>query len=112
MAMNIHTRQVGNALVVGMEGRLDTQSAGSAHDEMLQLVQANHKYIVVNLENLDFVSSAGLRVFLRASKLLSTAGGELRLCCANERVANVIRTAGFDSLLHLYASEEKATQGF
>lgn len=110
--MNIQTRQADDILVVEMEGRLDSRAAGSSHDEMLRLIQADNKQIVINLEKLDFVSSAGLRVFLRASKLLSTSGGELKLCCANELIEKVIRTAGFDSLLHLYDTEAEALQSF
>jgi anti-sigma B factor antagonist len=108
--ININSRQIDDVLVVEMRGRLDSKSSGSAHDEMLRLIQGDTKHIIVNLEKLDFVSSAGLRVFLRASKLLSTSGGKLVVCCANELIDNLIRTAGFDSLLFLYNTEEAASQ--
>jgi anti-sigma B factor antagonist len=61
---------------------------------------------------MDFVTSAGLRVLLRSSKLLQGAGGKMKLCGANDLVGDVLKTAGFDSLLNLYSTESEAIQSF
>jgi anti-anti-sigma factor len=110
--MQINTRQVYEVLVVDMVGRLDSTSAGYGNDEMVKLVQSDQKQILVNLEKLDFITSAGLRVLLLAAKLLQTAGGQLKLCTPNDSVKNILETSGFNSLLSLYPTEADAIKSF
>jgi anti-anti-sigma factor len=108
--MNISTRQIYNVIVVDMVGRLDSTTSGYGYEEMVKITQGDIKRVVVNLSQLDFVTSAGLRILLIAAKLLQTAGGKLNLCEANDRVQQVLETAGFNSLLHLYPTEAEAVQ--
>lgn len=110
--MQITTRQVYDVLVVDMEGRLDSKAAGYGNDEMVRIVQSEHDRILINLEQLEFVSSAGLRVLLLASKLQQSAGGQLKLCNANELVKGVLETCGFNSLISLYPTEAEAIKSF
>lgn len=110
--MKIATRQSQAVTIVDLEGRLDSKAVGAVNDEMVSIIQGGAKQIVVNLEKIDFVTSAGLRVLLRSSKLLQGSGGKLKLCNANELVSDILKTAGFDSLLNLYGSEAEAIQSF
>ncbi len=110
--MQITTRQLDDVIVVDMDGRLDLKSVGYGNEEMVRIVNENHKKVLVNLEKLEFMSSAGLRVLLLVSKLLKSSGGELRICSANELVGDVLRTCGFDSLIALYPTEAEALAGF
>jgi anti-anti-sigma factor len=110
--MQISTRQSYDVLIVDMEGRLDSKSSGSSYDKMVAIAQGEPKQVVANLEKLDFITSAGLRVLLIASKLLKSRGGDLKLCNPNRLVKDVLETAGFDSLLHVYASETEAVKSF
>lgn len=110
--MKIATRHAYDTTIVDLEGRLDSKAVGPVNDEMVRIIQGNAKQILVNLEKMEFVTSAGLRVLLRSSKLLQGSGGRLKLCCANELVSNVLKTAGFDSLLELYPTEAEAVKSF
>jgi anti-sigma B factor antagonist len=110
--MEITTRKVYDMLVVGMSGRLDSHTSGDAGDRFVEIVQGGDKRIVLNLSQLDYVSSAGLRVILRGAKLLQEKLGELKICNASQRVSNVLVTAGFDSLIKLYATEHEAFAAF
>jgi anti-sigma B factor antagonist len=110
--MEIATRRVYDVLVVDMSGRLDSHSSGDAGDWFVDIVQGDDKRIVLNLSKLDYVSSAGLRVILRGAKLLQEKLGELKICNANQRVGNILVTAGFDSLIKLYGTEQEAFAAF
>jgi anti-sigma B factor antagonist len=110
--MEIATRKVYDMLVVDMIGRLDSHSSGDAGDRFVDIVQGHDKRIVLNLSKLDYVSSAGLRVILRGAKLLQEKLGELKICGATQTVGNVLLTAGFDSLIKLYATEKEAFAAF
>lgn len=110
--MQISTRKVYDVLVIDMAGKLDTTTSGDASDRMVSIAQGDDKQIVLNLEKLDYVSSAGLRVILVASKLLKGRHGELKICHANGVVEEVLEASGFNSLLHIYPSEKEAVVAF
>lgn len=106
--MNMRTRTVGDVLVVDLEGRLDAQTSDPASDQLTRLVRSGHLKIVLNLDQLTYVSSAGLRVILQSVKLLRAANGEMKLCRANGLVKEVIEISGFNSLIRVYDAEQDA----
>lgn len=110
--MQISTRTAYDVLVVDMEGRLDSTTSGYTYDELVRITKGEQKHVLINLEKLEFITSAGLRSLLVAAKLLQTAGGQLRLCNANGPVKQVLETSGFNSLLNLYPTESEAIKGF
>ena len=110
--MQIVTRKVYDVLVVDIGGKLDTNSSGDASDQLVKIVQGDIKQIVLNLDKLDYVSSAGLRIILRTSKLLQGGRGELKICHANGVVKEVLETSGFNSLLKIYDTEKDAVNAF
>lgn len=110
--MEITTRQVYDVSVVDMSGRLDSQAAGYGNDEMVRIVKGENKKILINLDKLDFITSAGLRVLLLASKLQRSSGGQFKICNANQFVKDVLETSGFSSLISLYPTEAEAVKSF
>ncbi len=110
--MNISTRQVGEIFAIDIEGKLDTQTATPALEELLQLLETNPGKALINLAPLEFVSSAGLRVLLRVAKEVRGYGGELKVSGAQGMVKEVLEISGFDSLLDLYDDEEQAVRSF
>jgi anti-anti-sigma factor len=106
--MQIETRKVYDTLVIEMSGRLDSRTAGDAGDRMVAIAQGTDRRVVLNLEKLHYVSSAGLRVILQAAKLLQAKNGKLTICSASGSVRTVLETAGFNSLLNTYDTEKEA----
>jgi anti-sigma B factor antagonist len=89
----------------------DTPS-GEAGDRIVNIAQGQDKRVLLNLEKLEYVSSAGLRVILRGAKMLQVNRGELKICNARGIVRNVLETCGFDSLIKIYDSEKEAFSSF
>jgi anti-sigma B factor antagonist len=112
LAMEIETRRVYDVLVVDMSGRLDSHSAGEAGDRMVNIAQGEDKRVLLNLDKLAYMSSAGMRVIIRAAKLLQTHRGELKICNARGVVKDALETAGFHSLIKIYDSEKEAFSAF
>jgi anti-anti-sigma factor len=110
--MKIATRKVYDVLVVDLSGRLDSHSAGDAGDRIVEIAQGDDKRVLLNLEKLDYVTSAGLRVILRGAKLLEGKRGELKICNASADVRNVLETSGFHSLIKIYDTEKDAFAAF
>ncbi len=110
--MEITTRNVDDITVVDVFGSLDTQSAGAASDEMARIIEQGCSKMLVNLENLEYMSSAGLRILLRTAKQLSTTGGTLKVCNPAGAVKEVMDISGFSDFLDLHDSENGALSAF
>ena len=110
--MGISVKTIKDVKVLGFEGSLDTQTSPTAEMQLTQMIEQGETKIVVNLEKLNYISSAGLRVLLAAAKKLRTTGGELRICSLSELVAEVLDISGFDMILPISATETDALEGF
>ena len=95
--MNIEQNRNGNALTLALEGRLDTMTAPqleAALKEALPGVAA----LTFDLEKLEYISSAGLRVLLGAQKTMNKQG-TMKVKNANEMVMEIFEVTGFCDIL-------------
>ena len=106
--MDIHEDRKDGFLVLGLEGRLDAVSSKMFEEKVLALVDGGERRIVIDLSRLDYVSSAGLRVFLVVSKRLTAAGGKVVLCSLQEPVKQVFDIVGFYSIFSILNSKDEA----
>ena len=106
--MQINTRQVDGMTVIDMSGRLDTSTSGAAYDELVAIAKSGVTKVVLNLDKMEYVSSAGLRIILTAAKLLKSSMGEMKICHANGVVKEVLEISGFNHLIDIYDEEKDA----
>ena len=102
----------GGVTVVRFEGNLDTNTAPEAQEQFDELASQGVDKVLVDFENLDYISSAGLRVLLATAKKLRGGGGNLRLCNLNETVAEVFEISGFSTIFAVFPTEAEALEGF
>ena len=62
----------------------------------------------ISLEKNNYVSSAGLRIFLATAKKITASGGVLKLCGANDVVQEILDISGFSTILDVKKTEEEA----
>ena len=110
--MQISSETVEDVLVVRLEGNLDTNSSPEAQDYLNKAIDDGAARVIVSFDQVEFVSSAGLRVLLVTAKRLAGAGGNLRVCGLNETVSEVFEISGFSTILNVFASESEALSGF
>lgn len=110
--MNITTRDVNEVKVVAVEGELDLDTSQEAEKQLTQLRESGVKKMLLDLEKLEFISSAGLRVLLATAQEIKAEGGDLRVCNLNETVKEVFDISGFSTLLMCFDNEAKAMVGF
>lgn len=97
--MNIQKTVSGTTLTVALEGRLDTTTASKLEEELRGSVDGVSR-LVFNLEKLEYISSAGLRVLLAMQKLMNRQGAML-LRNVNEAVMEVFEVTGFSDILRI-----------
>ena len=110
--MNIETRESQGIQIVAFEGNLDTNTSPEAESKINELIDAGKQKLLVNFEQLNFISSSGLRVLLATVKKLNASGGELRICSLNATVQEVFDISGFITILKVKNTEEEALSSF
>ena len=94
--MNVTKKMNGSTLEVALEGRLDTMTAPQLEEELADLDKADS--LVLDCSNLEYISSAGLRVLLSAYRTMNMKGG-MKLTNINEIVREVLEVTGFIDIL-------------
>ena len=94
--MNVTKKMNGSTLEVALEGRLDTMTAPQLEEELADLDKADS--LVLECSNLEYISSAGLRVLLSAYRTMNMKGG-MKLTNINEIVREVLEVTGFIDIL-------------
>ena len=82
-------------------GRFDASTACRHEAELLRLLDGDAQSVELDFSNIEFLSSAGLRVLLVAANLAEKKGGTLQLSGARPEIREVILTVGFDDIVHL-----------
>ena len=100
--MNIGVTVNGSRAVIAIEGKLTVQTSPDLEAAVGRVDQAICD-IDLDLANVDYVSSAGLRVIVAASKLAATRGGVLRLLHPKESVMEVFEMTGLSQVLVIEA---------
>ena len=106
--MEITEERRGDNLILRIIGKLDSSTSKDLEEKILSIIASSQGKLVIDLSQLDYVSSAGLRVFLLAAKRMDGAKGKMILCSLKDAVKQVFDIAGFSSLLTLTASTEEA----
>jgi len=110
--MNITTTANGEVKVIALNGNFDTNTSPDAEAHLNALINEGTTKIIVDLKDINYISSAGLRVLLVTTKLLKSKGGECRICNLNEMVQEVFDISGFNMIFGVFQSEDDALKGF
>ena len=95
--MTIHTNKSGESLELALEGRLDTTTAPEL-DEVLNKNLDGITSLTLDLEQLEYLSSAGLRVLLSAQKTMNKQG-TMVVRNVNETIMEIFEITGFSDIL-------------
>lgn len=88
-------------LVVEVAGAVDRAAAGELYDVLVNWAVDRDARMIVDLAGVPVLSHAGARGLVVAARLLRQARGDMRICGANDKVAAVLQSIGFDHLLKL-----------
>lgn len=94
--MTIEKKQNGNQLTLAIAGRLDTSTAPQMEAVVDEIAGVDE--LVLDCSALEYVSSAGLRVIMKAQKKMAAAGS-MKVTNVNETIMEVFEITGFDSFL-------------
>jgi anti-anti-sigma factor len=109
MSLDIKTEERGSGgWTLALSGRLDSETAGQCEQVVNDVLTREASVVVFDMKNLDYISSAGLRVILETRKQLEKGGGKIVTANMQAPVAKVFELAGILGQTEIFESEESA----
>ena len=110
--MNTTINKEGDISILSLTGSLDTNTSKEAEDHINKLLEEGNIKLLIDLTDLDYISSSGLRILLSTSKKLKSLRGEMRICGLNETVNEVFEISGFTMIFKIFKTLEEAKANF
>ncbi len=101
-----------NLSVLYLSGFLDAHTVPKFEEALQNLIQEDRVNIIVNMQDLDYISSAGLGVFMGFIEEIRDKGGDIKLSNLSQKVHRVFDLLGFPALFEIYEDESEATKKF
>ncbi len=112
--MNVSSRRFANAVVLHVKGRLDQESCEAFQAELAKHIEASTREagaVILDLAELEYVSSAGLRCFMLASRQAKAQGGRILVAAMQPMVAEIFQISHFNLVFQTFGTVREALAG-
>jgi anti-anti-sigma factor len=106
--MELNTRKEQDVAVIAVKGRVDAVTAPQFEKHLSGLIEAGELFLLIDLSDLEYISSAGLRTILATAKRLKTIQGELLFAGLRGPVEEVFKISGFHTIFKVYETTTAA----
>lgn len=117
--LTVTSRENAGITFAKMQGSLSATTAEQGNKEIKKILDQGARKLVLNLADVDYISSGGIRVLILASKELSAVQGQMKIAAAKGMVKEALEASGFHLLNRVYGStielcntEEEAAAAF
>ena len=101
-----------NTTIVSLTGRLDSNSAPLFEDELQSFVVSPKGHLVFDFNDLEYISSAGLRIILNTAKAFKDGPFCFATCAMQDHVLEVFEISGFDTFITIHNSINNSLSAF
>ena len=98
--------------IINLQGYLDAHTAPELENIFTKLIDSRKYKVVVNFEKLNYISSAGLGVFMAYVETMRDNKGDIKFASMTPKVFNIFDLLGFPLLYEFYNDENEAVQKF
>lgn len=112
VGLDVNENRDVDVLVFELKGRLDSNTSVEFEERLLKSIQGGESKIILDFENLEYISSAGLRVLLKAARELKGGEGQLQLCSLKDYIKEVFDLSGFVSFLPIHNTKAECIDSF
>ena len=107
--MSIRQQQLTDTIwQVQVYGRLDQSLTPHLNDTLLALIEAENYHLVVDLSEVNYINSGGLRCLVSAWRKTRAHNGDVVLLGLNERLAEIFTMIGFDKVFQIVPNQQEA----
>ncbi len=111
--MSISYQELGNQTwLVSVSGRLDQNQTPDLEARLNTLLEEGHNRILIDLSDVNYINSGGLRCLVTAWRRAKKDGGNVVLTGLKSRVNEVFSMVGFDKVFEVYPSRKLALQSW
>ena len=100
--MEMKSTKEGDVLIFEPEGRIHGTNARDVETAFLDKVRGGELVILVDFSEVDFISSAGLRVLLMVAKEVKARSGRIELCSMRDYLKEVFEVSGFNAIFQIH----------
>lgn len=108
--MEITEKKHATATIFALKGRLDSTSSTDVEKEIIQAINQGSKNIILDFSQLDYISSAGIRVLVHCHKEIEKKQGQIILISLPKPIENVLYITGFLPYFKVYEKESQALE--
>lgn len=109
---NVNLRGVGSVSVIDVKGYLDAHTAPELENVFNKLLDDRQFKVIVNFDELKYISSAGLGVFMAYVETMRENKGDIKFSNMKDNVYNIFDLLGFPILYEFFKDEKEAIQKF
>ena len=106
--LTIQGEKKSGTLIAKAAGRIDGSNAREFQDALDTFLEGEISALILDMENLTYISSAGLRVILLVSKKLQKASAKFGICALSESIGEVFQISGFDKIIPTHRTQADA----
>ena len=107
--MDITSERQDKTLFIVPDGRIDGNNAHDFHNALTQVITDDDDAVVLDMTDLSYISSAGLRAILLTAKALQKREAKFMLCSLKPTIKGVFEISGFDKIIAIHDDREQAT---
>lgn len=108
--MEITQEKVNDIAVISLSGRLNVTTTAELEQVFTKLLEEKQTKVLVECRELEYISSAGLRVLLTAAKQFKKISSEIALAGLSQNVKQVFEISGFTSIFPIYTTRDEAVK--
>ena len=109
MELSIDVRREDSATLLVLRGDLDLGTAPQLRDALVEVIDDGAR-VVIDMEAVDFLDSAGLGILVGGLKRARTHGGELELVCSSHSVLKPIEITGLDRVFTIHRTRDDVSR--
>ncbi len=111
--MELKTKKINNVIVIYLNGKLDVHASADIEKEINKIIkQEPSSHLLLNLAQVEYMSSSGLRIFVSTMRILKEAKRKLKLCAMNNAVKKIFEVVELMDMFSIYDTEEDALKDF
>jgi anti-sigma B factor antagonist len=110
--MDIVETSRGGVSIIEIKGRLDSKTTGELEHKILGVLEGDGQKLLVDMADLDYINSSGLRVLVMAYQRLKQSGGTLAISGTKDYILEVFEIAGYHRLFNLFPNQDDALSSF
>jgi len=109
--MNLNIKKTQGTIIVYLHGRLEAHHVDEIEKDIIRIIDAEPSmHLILNLQDIDYVSSSGIGLFVTVMNILKQRGKMFGICALNSPVKRIMEIVEISTLLHIFKDETGAVE--